>query len=646
MSQSKHFEKFAWSVTALMLVITILFMNGSSLGIQVSARTMGYETRLFDNSRMHTIDIVMDDWDDLIANAADEEYYNASIVIDGEAYKNVGIRAKGNTSLSNVASMGSERYSLKIEFDHYDSTKTYYGLDKLCLNNLIQDSTMMKDYLTYTLMNEFGVNAPLCSFTYITVNGNDWGMYLAVEGIEDAFLTRNYGSDHGELYKPDSMSFGGGRGNGKDFDMNEIMENFDFSDVSMPQFPNSMADGDMQMYRESGDMKNDMGNIESPNMNSGIPQMSDTDLPNLEDTKENDLGDLSFGGKDLGKADHREMGGFGSGMGSSDVKLQYIDDELDSYSNIWDNAKTNISEADKKRLIESLKSLYEYDNIEDVVDIDAVLKYFVVHNYVVNGDSYTGSMVHNYYLYEKDCQLSMIPWDYNLAFGTFAGGNASSTVNEPIDSPTSDPDDRPMWGWILSDEKYTEMYHEYFSEFLKIDISQIIDSAYELIKDYVEKDPTKFYDYDEFEKGVSTLREFCKLRSESIEIQLENNETYEAMNYSDASHITLSDMGSMDMGKNTNMNEMPNIGQMLPEGFGADGSNGEIPNDTARNDRSDKNFDNFEKDQKQEHFEGMNTPDMQLPNGSRTVSNVNSWILVGISFAVLCIGIIIAKIHK
>ncbi len=47
---------------------------------------------------------------------------------------------------------------------------------------------------------------------------------LAVEGVEDAFLERNYGKEAGELYKPDSMSFGGGRGNGRDFDM----EDFDF----------------------------------------------------------------------------------------------------------------------------------------------------------------------------------------------------------------------------------------------------------------------------------------------------------------------------------------------------------------------------------------------------------------------------------
>ena len=118
-----------------------------------------------------------------------------------------------------VESYGNGRYSFKIEFDHYDSMKNYYGLDKLCLNNIIQDNTYMKDYLAYQMMGAFGGDAPLCSYAYITVNGEDWGLYLAVEGVEEAFLERNYGSGYGELYKPDSQTMGGGRGNGGGFDM-------------------------------------------------------------------------------------------------------------------------------------------------------------------------------------------------------------------------------------------------------------------------------------------------------------------------------------------------------------------------------------------------------------------------------------------
>ncbi len=104
---------------------------------------------VIDTSAVHTIDIVMDDWDDFLDTCTNEEYTICTVVIDNESYKNVGIRAKGNTSLTQVASYGNDRYSFKIEFDHYDSTKSYYGLDKLSLNNIIQDNTYLKDYLSY-----------------------------------------------------------------------------------------------------------------------------------------------------------------------------------------------------------------------------------------------------------------------------------------------------------------------------------------------------------------------------------------------------------------------------------------------------------------------------------------------------------------
>ena len=200
MSTHRHIDRLCCLVLALTLAVTLLFVNGEALGLQAASRTMGYEDRLFAAGRVHTVDIVMDDWDGFIDTCENEEYAACAVVIDGESRRNVGIRAKGNTSLSSVARYGNDRYSFKIEFDHYDSQTSYYGLDKLNLNNIIQDNTYMKDFLTYQLMGQFGVASPLCSYVSLTVNGEPWGLYLAVEGVEDAFLRRNYGAAAGELF--------------------------------------------------------------------------------------------------------------------------------------------------------------------------------------------------------------------------------------------------------------------------------------------------------------------------------------------------------------------------------------------------------------------------------------------------------------
>lgn len=388
MSTSSNLDRICVAALAHAVLIAALAFCAPALGYEAASGgvVLGYEERLFDTSVVHTIDIVMDDWEGFIAGCEDEEYVLCDLVIDGEEQPGAGIRAKGNTSLSSVAAYGNDRYSFKIEFDHYDSSLSYYGLDKLNLNNIIQDNTYMKDFLSYQLMAAAGAAAPLCSYVWITVNGEDWGLYLAVEGVEESFLLRNYGTDYGELYKPDSMEMGGGRGNGG-----------------------------------------------------------------------------GFGGRG-------GMGGMPSDMG------------------------------------------------EPPEDMGGGL-------------------------------LSMLPWDYNLAFGGFMGSSdAEALVNWSIDDPTSDGDteSRPMLAWIFESEEYTELYHAAFAEFIESvftsgEFERLFDETVELISPYVERGPTKFCTYEEFELGAETLREFCLLRAESIGYQLAGEDVTV-----DASGLDISAMGSMN----------------------------------------------------------------------------------------------------
>ena len=381
------------------------------------SKAVGYEEKLFNNSVIHTLDIVIDDWDSFLETCTNEEYTTCSVIIDNEAFKNVGLRAKGNTSLTNVKNYGNNRYSLKIEFDKYDSTNTYYGLDKLCLNNIIQDNTYMKDYLVYTMMGEFGVASPLCSYVYITVNGEDWGLFLAVEGIEDSFLQRNYGNENGDLYKPDSQQMGGGRGNGKGFDMDEFDEKFNKSEeeqttqtysksnsinngaeIKSMAFQPMAEDGqqggrmqppDGQRGGFGGGMNGnppEMPNGEKPQMpdgeqNAEQPELPDSKTPQMSEDEQSDTPPKKPDGETQnGEAPQMPQGDFGGkedgrgGMGSDDVKLIYTDDEFSSYSNIFDNAKTKVSSNDKKRLIASLKSINENTDIDNSVDVESVIR--------------------------------------------------------------------------------------------------------------------------------------------------------------------------------------------------------------------------------------------------------------------------------
>ncbi len=689
MSTHKHFDKICCVVLALTLILTMLFVNAEHFGVQKASTVMGYEKTLFDTSKVHTIDIIMDDWDDFSANCKSEEYYNCSVVIDNEAYKNVAIRGKGNTSLSMVS---NDRYSYKIEFDHYDSTNTYYGLDKLCLNNIIQDNTYMKDYLTYQMMNEMGVAAPLCSYVYITVNGEDWGLYLAVEGVEESFLQRNYGKDYGELYKPDSMNMGGGRGNGEKFDMDEFFGDsqsggneagnsdrnnsvWDFSQMPDGNQGGFGGFGGGQMPGGNQGGFGGFGGFGDGQMPDGFEMPDDFELPDgfefpegMTPPSNNDSNgdDNTDGGSQSGRPGGMGGGGFGGMMNSSDdVLLKYIDDNFESYSNIFDSAKTDISDADKTRLIQAVEKLSSGEDLDSTVDIDTVIRYFVVHNFVVNFDSYTGSMIHNYYLYENDGQMQMIPWDYNLAFGGFQSmGGATSLVNYPIDSPVSggNTSDRPMIAWIFENEEYTELYHKYFSEFITSYFdsgyfAEMIDTVNAMISPYVEKDPTKFCTYDEFGAGISTLKEFCLLRAKSISGQLDGtigstSDTQETDTLIDAGDMQIDAMGSMGNMMGGNMQRPQNDGNSSDDSESSDnnssGNNGmpQMPGGFGGGQMPD----NFGGGQMPGGFDGgqMQRPDNNGQFQSQGQGNISAtaWLTLGVSILVLALGLVFAFVYK
>ncbi len=525
MSKQKHTDLICGLGTAVMLLLTVLYLCFGTTLLEAAAADLPYVGKLFSTDRVHQIDIVAkeSDWETMLENVLSEEYISCTVVIDGEKYSNIGIRPKGNSSLNTVAGSESDRYSFKLEFDHYDSNSTYHGLDKLCLNNAIQDNTYMKDFLCYQMMNFLGAEAPLSSFAWITVNGEDWGLYTAVEGIEDAFAQREYGTNHGQLYKPDSLDMGGGGRGAEAGGENKFL-------------PENRQPGDQESF-------------------DALPEQTERMGKNFSDQNEK----FTMGEGKNGR------GGMG---GSNDVLLRYSDDDPESYPNIFDNAVFDtVTEQDKARLIRSIQALNKGD-VESCLNLDEVLRYFAVHNFVLNEDSYTGTMIHNYYLYEKDGLLSMVAWDYNLAFGGMGGGmgteSATAAVNSPIDSPVSSGglSQRPMVSWIFEQEQYTRQYHQVMEElisgfFTSGVFEELMERTVELISPYVEKDPTAFCTYEEFQKGVEALREFCLLRAESVTKQLSGElpstsegQEADSTGLVDASSLSLSDMGSQGgMGK-------------------------------------------------------------------------------------------------
>lgn len=548
----------AFGVAAVMAVSFVGCKNSSNKKEeteQVKAETLSYENKLFDTSYVHTINIEIadDDWEDLKANPTQKTKYQADITIDGETINDVSFSTKGNTSLSSVSSdSDSDRYSFKVNFGKYVENQTYYGLNKLNLNNIYADATYMKEYVSYKIFDEAGVDSPLVSYVDIQINGEEFGLYLAIEDISESYLNRTNDGE-GELYKPETSSLanmGGGKGNMQPP-----------SDMKMPdgmERPNDMQTPDNADSSGGMERPNDMQAPDNADSSEGTERPNDMKMP----------GGNGFPNGDM----------FSDDNGAS---LKYTDDEVSSYSDIFDNTITNSDKDDWNKVIAALKSLSE-DDAESAVDTDEVIRYFVAHNFVLNYDSYTGNMLHNYFLYENDGKLSLLPWDYNLAFGTFSGGgemgngeNATALINTGIDSPLSGADeaDRPFWEFIASDEDYLEQYHKVYDELISSffesgKFESELERVYNMIRPYVEKDTSAFYTVDEFDDAYETLNKFCLLRAESIRKQLSGelasiSDEQTASEQVDASDISIKTMG-MQNNKGFDAPQMPG-GMKFPD---------------------------------------------------------------------------------
>jgi len=132
-------------------------------------------------------------------------FYPGQVTVDGQVFTNVGVRKKGF-----FGSLSTTQPSFKVKFDEFTGGQQWNGLDRLTLNNNLQDPAHVKQCLAYEVMRKAGLPAvPRCNFAHVTVvvmNGaipttvvDD--VYTNVESIKDPFLRRNFGSDAGKLYE-------------------------------------------------------------------------------------------------------------------------------------------------------------------------------------------------------------------------------------------------------------------------------------------------------------------------------------------------------------------------------------------------------------------------------------------------------------
>lgn len=143
MIQSKKIGIITALMICLALIVVVVLIGFSGSSAYKSYAEPEYATKIFE-ADIISVEITADegDWQQMLDNAVSEEFIMVDVVVNGTKFQNVGIRPKGNSSLTQVAQNNdSNRYSFRLQFDEYIKGQTCFGLQSFVVNNMLGDNT-------------------------------------------------------------------------------------------------------------------------------------------------------------------------------------------------------------------------------------------------------------------------------------------------------------------------------------------------------------------------------------------------------------------------------------------------------------------------------------------------------------------------
>ena len=462
---------------------------------QLLGQEMAYEETLFDNSQIHIIDIQVSeaDWTHLKAEPMAKECIDGTVVIDGETMYHVGVRTKGNSTLFFNSAKGWDRLSLVLEFDAFQESQRFRGLDCLALYNNLFDATTMKTWLSYELMRSMDVSTPLCSFAALHVNGEYIGMYAASELFSESFAVRNFGYDYGNIYKPEHMDIGA--------IMTGELRN---TKINFAAFAAKSEDG-----------------------SSGFT--IDSIL-----TSSNDAVRLAYLGESL--YDYEDIWrntSFPIGVNDKDRLVE---------------ALRRISENDSPEEVVDMDQLARYFAVNTFVLNTDCYNTGMAHNYGL----YEKDGVLTMLPWDYDVGLGNIASEFGVSSAT---DFINQPIDEPVMGTTLE--ERPMLNLLMSSEEGKELYYKYLDQLTAMWIeSGLLEARVlemeTLVRPWVEKEKAELqiYNLEEHDQAVDSMLKFAAYRGESIRGQLDGRipKTAEGQSAAPETLVDCSDYSPPDSG--------------------------------------------------------------------------------------------------
>lgn len=181
--------------------------------------------RVYDTSQVKRIDIFIsgENWEamqqdldeqiELPWDVRDFKYFECEVLFENNVWQHVGIRYKGNSSIQMPYQQNREKLPFRLDFDEFEEfypeidNQRFWGFKWMVFNNNFKDPSMLREIITYDLFREFGAVASHAAHYRLFIDFGEgpvyFGLYTSVEVVDDRFLDDRFGTDNGNLYKPE-----------------------------------------------------------------------------------------------------------------------------------------------------------------------------------------------------------------------------------------------------------------------------------------------------------------------------------------------------------------------------------------------------------------------------------------------------------
>jgi hypothetical protein len=138
------------------------------------------------------------------------------VFFNGTQWYNVGLRFKGNSSLSSAWQSGTLKLPFKMDFDEFEDdypelkNQRFYGFKQLSFSSGYSDASLMREKLAAESFEAAGIAAPKTAFYELYIDYGEgptyFGLYTAVEVVDDTLTERVFGDDSGNIYKAEGTA--------------------------------------------------------------------------------------------------------------------------------------------------------------------------------------------------------------------------------------------------------------------------------------------------------------------------------------------------------------------------------------------------------------------------------------------------------